>query len=450
MEQDKKVFIPIVFAHGNTETALQWQPLMDRFKKQGYNDLFAISFSPPANGSCVMYAGQLDEFIKTKVLPNIPAGQKIAIMAHSLGVTTTRYYIKSLGGHKHISHAIFIAGANKGIPACDTVLLSDPESKIFKQAPETHTGNPEFLTKLNRYEENEGAVKYLTISSPHDHYFSMWEESPTIEWADNRIIPFKGHWGVRDSDESFEVFLAFLQGRADSLPIGKGVYPHPDRPFGEWGLCSDIAKGQKYIFEPDGKVTFTDGKTTKEGKYVFSTNRPANWIDLIFPEGTYYGMYRLNANADNFALKLGDINGSRPKSFRYYEIYYRIPKKEEIPKEVVGKWKANNFGHLKGYATTEYIATFTSEGTFKIEGKMIIAPQFAIEGKYALEKSAGIYKIHLFVESSNAFVWPRNLYMGGVMEIKDGKTMILNHPTTSKGTCRPQVIDHPVVMDRIE
>ncbi len=441
--------IPIVLVHGNGESGAHWKHVAETLRTLGYTQLFAIDFSPPANGSCVSYAQQLQAFVDKSVLPQIGPGKKFAIFAHSLGVTTSRYYIRNLGGKDHVSHAVFMAGANHGIIDCDSVLLMDPEAKIFKQAPEIHTGDSEFLRKLNLSPEGEAGVKYMTISSPHDCYYSMNEESPFIDWADNRVVPCKGHWGVRDSDESLKLSLAFLESR--DISLGRALVPHPDRPYGEWNLCEDTKTGHRYLFAPDGTATFFTGSDVRSGRFRFATSGPANLIDIEFPEGTYYGLYRVNVNGDQLALKLSSVNGPRPKDNRYANLYYRTPVKEATPKELFGCWRARDFGNLRALAPTEYSLGLNADGTFKISGKMLIAPQFAVEGKYCTEKiadSPAEYKIHLLVETSTLFLVPARTYYGGRMRLAGEKEMQLTLPSSSRRTRMPQVVDNPVILLR--
>lgn len=370
------------------------------------------------------------------VLPNIAPLQKVCIIAHSLGVTTARYYIKNLGGHEHVSHAIFVAGANHGISSCDTVLLTDPEGKIFKQAPELHTGDCEFLNKLNKEPGNEKYVKYMTLTSPHDYYYSIHEDSPFIDWADNRVLPYKGHWSIRDSPESFELMLAFLEGNEKTLKLGKEVIPRPDRVFGEWTLCENYMKDKRFIFTEDGKVKFVNDGKTKEGKYTFCTSYPANLIDLEFADGKMYGLYRLNATGDNLALKFSELNGDRPAKIRYPEIYFKAPEIPLIAQKLQGKWNAIEYGSLKAFAPSEYKISFNAS-KFKIEGNLIVAPKMVIEGKFVVEEiKKNVYKLHLFIESSNTFLLKQYEYLGGIAELNELNQLLLTIPARSFGSCK--------------
>ena len=345
-----------------------------------------------------------------------------------------------------MSHGIFMAGVNHGIAFADAVLLDDPEGKVFKQAPEIHTGNPEFLVKLNTPGGEEG-VKYMTLSTPHDYFYSMNEQSPFVDGADNRVVPYKGHWQIRDSDESFQLYLAFLEGRENSLSLGKALFQYPDRPFGEWNNCADCTIIQRYAFTEDGKVSFFDGKSTKEGKYTFSTSYPANLIDITFPEGTYYGLYRLNANGDGMMMKLGTVDGMRPKDYRYPDLYSRTLKKDGSEKELAGTWKSIDSGFYLAFGVTEYILNLTEEGNFKISGKTMAGQAFESEGKFAAEKMRDQYRMSFAIGSTNFPLLPKNSCFGAVAKFKDGK-LLLEHPVASKGSLNPQVVDNPIILEK--
>ena len=439
--------IPVVLVHGNTESGEHWAVVMERLKKAGYTQVFAINFTPPANGSCVGYAGQLQTFMDTVVLPNIAPHKKVAMLAHSLGVTTTRYYIKNLGGKAHVSHAVLIAGANHGIAACDTVLLSDPQGKYFQQAPELHTDNPPFLQQLNAPGGEEG-VLFMTLSGPHDFYYSMHEESPFVSGADNRVIPYKGHWDLRDSEESFVLMAAFLEGKLETQSLGKGLFKYPDRPYGQWHYCEDCTKIQRYTFLEDGTALLNDGKVERRGIYKVSTRTNPGWIDIEFPEGTYYGLYRLNANGDGLALKLSAANGLRPNDMRYPDLYYRTPTVAISLPEILGRWKAIKVGFLRSFITPEFYMSFGPEGQFKIEGKMLIGADFVVEGKFMLGAGAQAYTAHVKIEKSNLPTIPVNNHLDCIFDFKDSKLRFVFPPGTRRAYI-PQVIDNPIILEKV-
>jgi pimeloyl-ACP methyl ester carboxylesterase len=125
---------PIVFVHGNGDSAALWINNFWRFEANGYrrNLLYAIDFSYPnartddskpqaLRSSTADAAKELAAFV-TQVR-NATHRRKVALIASSRGGNTVRNYLKNGGGAQFVSHAITCGTPNKGIVISDTMLV---------------------------------------------------------------------------------------------------------------------------------------------------------------------------------------------------------------------------------------------------------------------------------------------------------------------------------------
>ncbi|MBV8394039.1 MAG: alpha/beta fold hydrolase [Alphaproteobacteria bacterium] len=125
---------PIVFVHGNGDSAALWINNLWRFEANGYrrNQLFAIDFSYPLarsddsqpqalRSSTADAMKELAAFV-TQVR-NTTKRRKVALIASSRGGNTVRNYLKNGGGAPFVSHAILCGTPNKGIVISDTMLV---------------------------------------------------------------------------------------------------------------------------------------------------------------------------------------------------------------------------------------------------------------------------------------------------------------------------------------
>jgi len=163
---------PIVFVHGNGDSAALWINNIWRFETNGYrrNQLFAIDMpypnarsddsKPQPNRSSTEdqlkeLAGFVAQVRKTTRRP------KVALIASSRGGNTVRNYLKNGGGAEFVSHAVLGGGIVRGIWISDAFL---PGSEFNGAAP--------FLKGLNSGPDDRIAgVDMLSIrSDKNDKY----------------------------------------------------------------------------------------------------------------------------------------------------------------------------------------------------------------------------------------------------------------------------------------
>ena len=154
---------PILFVHGFNSSASIWTTMIDRFKKDGWPAARLSSFTYTWQASNATTAG----LISTKVDSIIEAtgSPRVAIVGHSMGTLSARYYLKNTpGATAKVLALVSLAGANHG-----TNLAVFCLSAVSCQ--EMVPGSP-FLTTLNATDETPGLTNYRTWWSPCDEVIS--------------------------------------------------------------------------------------------------------------------------------------------------------------------------------------------------------------------------------------------------------------------------------------
>lgn len=113
--------IPIVFVHGNGDTAALWQVIMWRFESNSYprNRLFAIdlanpsartenSIPEPGKSSTEDVKNQLADFVAQ--VRQFTGARKVALVGNSRGANTIRNYVKNGGGASEVSTVVLGGG----------------------------------------------------------------------------------------------------------------------------------------------------------------------------------------------------------------------------------------------------------------------------------------------------------------------------------------------------
>ena len=117
---------PIVFVHGDGETAALWMTTLWRFESNGWprDRLFAIDMPYPQSRDSddVPQEGRSStaesmQFLKTEVERVLGAtgAKKLALIASSRGGNAVRNYIENGGGVGKVSHAILCGTPNHGV-----------------------------------------------------------------------------------------------------------------------------------------------------------------------------------------------------------------------------------------------------------------------------------------------------------------------------------------------
>jgi len=231
---------PIVFVHGNGDTAALWQTTAWRFESNGWprERLHAIDVPyplsrdddakpQPGRTSAAEHMAYLKAEVD-KVLKATGARQ-VVLVGNSRGGNAIRNYIYNGGGDKTVSHAILGGTPNHGVWAIPG----------FREGNE-FSGTGPFLKGLNAPknaagDEVSGPVKWMTIRSDSNDKFAqpdgLWigqkgtatnvtAAGPELKGAANVVIPGIDHRETSYSPGAFEATYLFITGKA---PVRTGI-----------------------------------------------------------------------------------------------------------------------------------------------------------------------------------------------------------------------------------
>lgn len=224
---------PIVFVHGNGDTAALWQTTAWRFESQGWprERLIAIDVPYPLSRDDDTKAqpgrtaaAENMAYLKAEVEHVLAAtgAKQVVLMGNSRGGNAIRSYIQNGGGDKTVSHAILGGTPNHGVWAI----------KGFREGNE-FAGTGPFLTALNAPknaagDEVTGPVKWMTVrSDDNDKYAQpdgVWigakgtathitAAGPELKGALNVVIPRIDHRETSYSPAAFAASYRFITGK---------------------------------------------------------------------------------------------------------------------------------------------------------------------------------------------------------------------------------------------
>lgn len=229
---------PIIFVHGDGDSAALWQTTLWRFESNGWprDRLFPLqqphplardddTKEQPGRSSAAEHMAFLKAEVD-KVLAKTGA-QQVVLIGNSRGGYAVRNYIQNGGGDKTVSHAILGGTPNHGIWAIPG----------FREGSE-YSGTGPFLKTLNAPKNAAGdevtdPVKWLTIRSDNNDKSAQpdgeWMgekgkptnvnyDSPALKGAQNIIIPRLDQRETSSSAEAFEVTYRFITGQPPSSP----------------------------------------------------------------------------------------------------------------------------------------------------------------------------------------------------------------------------------------
>lgn len=225
---------PIVFVHGNGDTAALWQTTVWRFESNGWprERLHAIDVPYPlsrdddakpqpgrtsAAEHMAYLKAEVDKVLKTT------GASHVVLVGNSRGGNAIRNYIYNGGGDRTVSHAILGGTPNHGVWAIPG----------FREGNE-FSGTGPFLTALNAPknaagDEVSGPVKWMTIRSDNNDKFAqpdgLWigqkgkptnvtAAGPELRGAVNVVIPRIDHRETSYSPAAFESTYRFITGKA--------------------------------------------------------------------------------------------------------------------------------------------------------------------------------------------------------------------------------------------
>ena len=305
---------PIVFVHGNGDTAALWQTTVWRFESKGWprERLHAIDLPYPLSrdDDAKPQPGRTStaehmDYLKAEVDKVLKAtgASKVVLVGNSRGGNAIRNYVYNGGGTATVSHAVLGGTPNHGVWAIPG----------FREGNE-FSGTGPFLQGLNAPknaagDEVGGPVRWMTIRSDHNDKFAqpdgLWigqkgtptnvtAAGPELKGATNVVIPRIDHRETSYSAAAFEANYRFITGKApartDVAPeqqvllggkvTGLGVDP-ADPKTGNFSNNLPLAGAQLAVFATDPATG------ERKGSALLHTTVGADgrWGPLAVPPG---------------------------------------------------------------------------------------------------------------------------------------------------------------------
>ena len=237
----REAYPPVVFVHGNGDTAALWYPTVWRFESNGWprERLFAADLPYPLarNEDAKPQPGRSSAAENMKNLAEaverarrLTGADKVMLVGNSRGGNVIRDYIRNGGGAATVSRAVIGGGVNHGVWSGDYL----PGSEFNGKGP--------FMTALNSPQGPEGlettpGVAFMTLRSDSNDKFAQpdgrWigqpkmatnttPEGPALKGAENLVLPGLDHREVTYHPIAFAHTFRFLTGqfpaRTDAAP----------------------------------------------------------------------------------------------------------------------------------------------------------------------------------------------------------------------------------------
>lgn len=189
---------PILFVHGWSGSASNWNTMADRFRAAGYTSAELFQWSYNSAQDNVITAGQVRD--KVTAIRRATGWAKVDIVTHSMGGLSTRYYLKSLGGQPYVDEWVSIGGPNHGTNSAYFCYTRSCVDMRYNSA---------FLTNINSGDETPGSVRYGTWWSPCDGVINP-DTSTILSGATNTKTGCIGHLSLLGNWTVFTQVRSFV------------------------------------------------------------------------------------------------------------------------------------------------------------------------------------------------------------------------------------------------
>lgn len=227
--------LPIVFVHGDSDTAGLWIAPIWRFESNGYpaDHLFAVDIPHPqarsddgveednrssTTDAAKAVAEEVDQALAAT------GAQKVILVANSRGCQTSRNYVKNFGGADKVAKMVLTGCVHHGVFAAPG----------FAEGSE-YNGAGKFLKALNTPPEVPEGIPVTIIRSDKFDLYSQPDarfignpgsptgvnyDNPEMEGADNQILEGVDHRETAYSPQAFEImYKAVTGGEPKTLDI---------------------------------------------------------------------------------------------------------------------------------------------------------------------------------------------------------------------------------------
>lgn len=211
---------PIVFVHGNRHDADNWRRHASDLRDAGVGGdaLWAITFDDPSPSHNAM-ARELEAFIER--VRDCTEAERVDVVAHSLGVTGTRWWMETHERADVVRRFVGIAGANHGIPLATTAacfgITHGPFGPVEELRHDYRYVKGHLLAQLNEPPEVPPSVDCYTIRGQADPLFAGARDSPCLEGAEENVLLPDGHNGAKDSLEARRLIADWLDAPDETL-----------------------------------------------------------------------------------------------------------------------------------------------------------------------------------------------------------------------------------------
>ena len=177
----------IVFVHGINGSGSNWDTMIERFKAEGWPEdrLLAGSYKDASWGCNGTNALELSDWVNTL---KARGAQHVAIVAHSMGGLSSRYYLQRLGGTGSVDTIVTLGTMHHGLL---TACLSPVDVCVWKEICAAGL----FLADLNTAPATPGPTKWVSIFGSADAIVPP--ESSRLFGAINVEVEGIGHDGQK-------------------------------------------------------------------------------------------------------------------------------------------------------------------------------------------------------------------------------------------------------------
>ncbi len=224
---------PIVFVHGNGDSASIWHTTLWRFESNGWprerlfaldapNPLARTDDAQPQEGRTGTAEHMQQLAAEVERVRTLSGAAKVVLVGSSRGGNAIRNYIRNGGGANMVSHAIIGGGTSHGVWASEYL----PGNEFNGKAP--------FLSALNTPQGPGGlevtpGVRFMTLRSDnYDKYAQpdgRWigqpgkpthvsYDAPALKGAENVVLPGRDHRETSFHPQAFTRIWHFIAGQA--------------------------------------------------------------------------------------------------------------------------------------------------------------------------------------------------------------------------------------------
>ncbi|MFA6338457.1 MAG: alpha/beta fold hydrolase [Candidatus Paceibacterota bacterium] len=187
---------PVIIIHGIRGSMKTLQKLTSFLKDRGF-EVYGLDYFPNDGSVGLEFsAEQVKEYIEKKFNP----GEKIDIVAFSMGGLIARYYMYFLGGDERVINFVSVSSPNDG-----TIWAYFSKKIGIRQI----RPGSDFLENLKTKDHLLNEVNTLSLRASLDTRI-IPATSSELEYGKNYMIRFFGHQGVIENKKTLEKILKHL------------------------------------------------------------------------------------------------------------------------------------------------------------------------------------------------------------------------------------------------